>query len=512
MRQVSQYHTRHIQLNVPQAIVTQAPQPLQFLEWGRGTGKTTILGYDYSEILHTMPRATTLLIGPSYQFTLTRILPSFVQGLEMFGIYKDLHYFVGKLPPRSWRRTWGTAYQPPEKFNNYITYWNGLGTHLISHDVKGDGRGLNSDVVHGDEAALLDPEKLQENTDPTRRGTNTTAFKGKKYFGFRRYSSSTPITQAGAWMLDYEEKALKDPNKILYLKATCRHNLHNLRPGYLEEARESAYREWIYLAEYEGIRPAFTRNGFYPLFSVQRHTYIPEARDGVVGPLDTPTPNLNCLADSDLTPGQPLILSVDWGAAINSLTINQYLKSINEYRTLRNMYALGSDQKIQDDLFAEFHTHYAPHQGTNATIFLWYDNTGNVRTGNTRVTRAEQAQAQLTKLGWKVQLMTTGQSNPMHELKYLLWTYIMREDNPLLPRYRMNRLTTRELQASMGNAGALKSSTGLIQKDKSSERRAGRREHATDLSDANDCAPFGMFQHLLHVISSALPDLRIGTR
>lgn len=513
MRQVASY-TKHnrVQLNLPQVYAVSASQPLQFLEWGRGTGKTTIMGYDYAEIVREMPRGTGLLIGPSYQFLLTRIIPSLVQGLEMFGLYKDLHYFIGKQPPRGWRNSWGQAYQPPDRYNNYITFYNGFGLHLISHDVAGDGRGLNSDVVHGDEAALLSPEKLQENTDPTRRGTNKTAFQGKKWFGFRRYTSSTPITPEGRWMLKYEEMAKEQPDKVMYLVASCKHNLHNLREGYLQEAEESAYQKFIFDAEYHCIRPEFTRDGFYSLLNTQKHTYLDGISNTSFLSVDQAASYIDCRGDADLTAGVPLILGVDWGAAINSLTINQMLKSVNEYRTLRQMYVLGDEQKIQDDLFADFHKHYAPHQASSRVIYLWYDNTGNIATGHTRRTRAEQAQQQLNKLGWQCQLMTLGLSNPMHELKYMLWAYILKEDNPMLPRYRMNRLNTITLQASMRNAKAVKKD-GTIKKDKSSERsRSIPRQEATDLSDANDSPIFGMFQHYLSIINSTLPGIRIGGR
>lgn len=160
---------RRISLNLPQLLAYKSFQKLLVLIWGRGTGKTTQLGIRIQSILSEMPRSTGLFIGPSYQAILTRIIPSFIQGLEMLGIYDGLHYFIGRQPPQSWRKTWGSAFQPPKRWNNYITFYNGMGIHLISQDVAGDGRGLNTDFIIGDEAALLSQKKLESETDPTDR-------------------------------------------------------------------------------------------------------------------------------------------------------------------------------------------------------------------------------------------------------------------------------------------------------------------------------------------------------
>ena len=492
---------KQVQLNLPQLTASMSGASTLLLEWGRGTGKTTMRGIRWLRMLQEMPRSTGLFIGPTYQFILTRIVPSLVQGLEMFGIYKDLHYFVGRQPPRSWRNSWMKAYQPPEDFKRYITFWNGMGVHLISHDVPGDGRGLNADWADGDEAALLKANYLQENTDPTLRGTNKRAFEKSVYFGSKFYTSSTPLTSVGQWFIDYEQKALENPKKINFISATCQHNLHNLRDGYLDEAKENAYAEWVFEAEYLNKRPRFTKNSFYTLFDPDIHQYS-NYNYAHYHELGTA---VDCRGDADLVKGQPLILGIDWGSAINCLTVNQYLKSIREYRTLKSMYALGDLKQIQDDLFNEFHNYYKYHD--NRDLHFWYDNTGNNKTGNTRKTRAEQAKRQLESLGWKVYLKTVGGTNPQHEKKYMLWNAMLKGDHPRLPYYRMNKDNCRELHLSIKSAKTKNSRSGEIQKDKSSEKNKNLpRQHATDLSDANDTPVFGMFNQLMRGTDYAPPE------
>lgn len=495
---------KKVELNVPQIVAASSKAKMLFLEWGRGTGKTTMRGFRYAQILREMPRSTGLLIGPSYQFLLTRILPSLVQGLEMFGIYKNLHYFVGKQPPPSWRKNWVYAYQPPDKFDRYITFWNGVGIHLISHDVPGDGRGLNADWADGDEAALLDPSKIQENTTPTLRGTNKSAFSKSHFFGSQFYTSSTPLTPEGQWFTAYEEKALSNPKEINFISATCEYNAHNLREGYIEEAERDAYAQWVFDAEYKNKRPKFTKDGFYPLLDPDIHCYSDYDYSHYVDIGQ----KADCRGDNDLTKGTPLIVGMDFGASINCLTINQHLRSINEYRTLKDMYVLGSEQKIQDDLMQDFHNYYKYHQSTNDLIYLFFDRSGNHKTGITRKTRAEQAATYLRKNGWKVQLATVGMNNPNHEQKHILWNAILKEHDHRLPKYRMNKDNCPNLYISMRHAKT-RQANGVIQKDKRSEKsRKIQRQHATDLSDANDIPIFEMFYQVITGYKFNLPGLR----
>jgi hypothetical protein len=271
----------------------------------------------------------------------------------------------------------------------------------------------------------------------------------------------------------------------------------------MEEAKETAYASWIFDAEYGNIRPDVVTNGFYGLLDPKRHAY----NDYNYNHLNKVGQVLDCKADNDLVRGVPLIISQDFGAVINSLTVNQHLRSSNEYRTLKSFFVLGDDKKIQDDLIADFHKYYEPHHASCKEVFVWYDNQGNVRTGHTRLTRAQQVREQLTKLGWKVYLMTKGGSNVDHEKKFLLWVRILSERDHRFPKYRINKGNCRELWISMRNAKI--KNTKPIQKDKSVEGHAKiPRQEATDLSDANDAAIFGIFGHLLSGYQSSLPETR----
>ncbi|MCB0597757.1 MAG: hypothetical protein KDD28_27005 [Phaeodactylibacter sp.] len=494
---------RHVlQLNLPQLVASRSLSRILVMEWARGTGKTTFLGLRLKQLIESMPRSTGLFIGPTYKLILTRILPSLIQGLELVGLYENLHYFIGQQPPRSWRSSWGRPNQPPRDYGRCIIFWNGTIIHLVSQDVPGDGRGLNSDWIVGDEAALLSKDKMEQNTDPTLRGTNTDLYKSEPLFGSKTYMSSTPLTQEGSWMLEFEEKAISKPSEVNFISADCRENLHNLRPGYLKDARLSSLATWVFLAEYFNVRPKMIKDGFYPLLDAQAHGY--DAYDynhyQKVGQAS------DCRGDGDLVKGQPIILGVDWGASINCLTANQHLRSLNEYRTLKDFYVLGADQKTQDDMFSKFHEYYKYHQSSCKDISLYCDASGTHKTGITKLTRAQLAQRQLTDLGWNVQIRTLTGSNPLHEAKYLLWNMLLSGQHAdTFPSYRINRSNARDTWVSMRYARAKKSRTGSIQKDKSSERSNSiPRQHATDLSDANDSPLYGLFSHLLRYVGASV--------
>lgn len=494
---------RVINLNLPQVIATQSTAKTMYLQWGRRGGKTTIRGIRYAEINEQMPRSSGAFVGKSYKQILTSILPSVKAGLEMFGLYENLHYFVGKEPPRSWRNGWGRAYMEPTQKSYYITFWTGVGIYFLSQEVKGDGRGITTDFIDYDECGELNKNEIDSVVVPSMSGTNTKAFHKSKYYGSQLFTGTVPLSPEGEWFNKAEEDCIINPQEVSYIRATAEFNKHNLRPGYLEERRGAATQEWIYEAEYLNVRPKFTKDGFYGLFDKDRHCYMDYDYTHYIDVGQ----DSDCRGDKDLVNGHPLILSVDWGSAINCLSVNQYLQSINEYRTLNAMHVLGDEQKIQDDLFEDFHQYYLHHQPSNKEIRMWYDNTGNVHTGVTRHKRADMAKKYLEARGWIVRLMTVGGRNPLHDEKYMIWTMLLRGDNPRLPKYSMNIGNCRDLYISMKNAKAKKNPrTRMIQKDKSSEgRKSVPRENATDYSDANDQAVYGLFSSILSTTSGFLP-------
>ena len=496
-RQVAQNY-KTISYNVPQMIAAKAAKKFKkrYLEWSRGTGKTTEIGRTINENQRTMIRSNGMMIAPTYKSFLTQILPSLVRSFEQQGLFKDLNYFIGRKPPKNWK--WQHPYQPPDDYSRYIIFANGSGMNLISHDKSDDGRGLNTDWEIGDESALLNKAKLDSNTTPTLRGSNRTAFDGNPLWCSTLHCSSTPLTPEGQWFIDMEEAANRDPDNMFFFSCDCRFNMENLHPDYLKEAKATTL-PYIYNAEYLNIRPNQIKGGFYSMLSPKVHTYS----NYDYSYYQNLSQEEDCRGDADLVKGRPLTLGVDWGAAINCLIACQNLPG--EFRALKSMYVLGENKEVQSDLFDKFDRYYRHHD--NKTIYLYYDNSGNVQNGIDKRTRAEMARDQLRKHGWNVQLMTVGGKNPAHDAKQLLWAALLEEKHPRLPKFRMNKSNCRDLYLSMFNAKAIPGSKGEVKKDKSSERSTIiLRQHATDLSDAIDAPIYGLFRKILRGGGSAIPD------
>lgn len=60
-------------------------------------------------------------------------------------------------------------FQPPSSWRNVIHFRNGAIAHLVSLDMPDAGRGINAYWVIGDEAALLNKERLFINVQTTNR-------------------------------------------------------------------------------------------------------------------------------------------------------------------------------------------------------------------------------------------------------------------------------------------------------------------------------------------------------
>ena len=480
----------HIPLkyNLGQYLAALAMQNLLVLEWGRGTGKSTFFGHRIRELVYGMPRSSGIIVGETYVQILTRTLPSTIQGLEMQGLYKNLHYFVGRRPPKSWK--WPEPYQPPLKYDNFIIFYNGTGIHLVSQDRPGSGRGLNTDFVLGDEAALLDKTKFDTDVLLTNRGSFKTAFENHPLHLSVALASSTPLTSSGRWFTQMEEQAILNPDMVKFIKCNAFVNKHNLSDGWFDMCKRIML-DWQYDAEVLNIRPKAITDGFYPKLNKEKHCYISYNYNHYDN-FGLNTPDVNCLGDDDLDLNKPLSIGLDWGSNINYLVVGQ--DSANHFNIIDSMFVLYP--KILDDVVNDFADYYKHHKEKH--VFMWYDSSGNISQANSRRTYAEQARDILFKRGWRVTMMTIGNRNADHSLRYKLWNNILAEENPKYPTIRFNSSNNKELWISMTNTPAKRGRTQIIQKDKSSERKKSvSQQHATHGGDAIDVMVFGKYSHLL---------------
>lgn len=503
---------KDIQYNIAQLAFTSSYDlPLAktwVLEWGRGTGKSTIIGRHLLECITQMPRSTGAIVGSTFIQIKTRTLPSTIAGLEEHDIYQNVHYVIGKYPPKEWK--WPTAYQAVLDPSNAIFWWNGSVTVFLSLDAgSSSGRGLNLDYVIGDEAALFPKEKYDTDVKLTIRGNlkrkanypdgTWKYFKDCPLHHSELLATSTPITSEGQWIFEYDELADDPKNGVVYIKATAVVNLENLGKNYFANAKKTLL-DFIYDAEMLCKRITQIKDGFYPRFNADRHTYTMYDNEYYQNLAINVEPT--CQGDTDRHPDMALHLSIDWGANINCLVVAQ--KYPDELRLLKNHYVLSP--KILDDVIAEeFIPYYEPHKSTCNKIYLWYDPSGNVKQANSRKTYAEQAADILKIAGWSVQFMVRNQYNELHEKKFQLCTELFGEEKLKYPRIRFNKSNCKELIKSIELAPAKKGTKVKIQKDKKSERNKKiPQQHATHFSDAFDVLIVGLYMRLIHKIDASI--------
>jgi hypothetical protein len=476
---------KEVSLTIPQLVFDLAKQPKKFLEGGRGLGKSTLIGKRIRDIVNFLPRSSNALVGSTYSQILSRTLPSTVEGLEMFGLYQDVDFVVGRCGKKM---GYEMPYQPPSGpmgWNNIIHFSNGTIFQLVSLDNPNSGRGLNSSTITADEAALLDNEKLYINVKATNRVSKAAIYKNHYLIGSEAYFSSTPLNKKGKWFTDMEAKAKANPTKYFFLKASSLSNPY-LRKEWFEEMREECPSELIYNAEILNIRPKEITDGFYANLIPEKHYYSDYNNTyletiGVTAKKE----HFNCNQDNDIEVHRPLIVSLDFGV-FNCCVVSQLQD--NNYRVLKSFHV--KSPKLLDDLFIEqFIPYYQPHQ--EKIIHLYGGHDGNNRLPNSSKTLFQQVEDLLRNHGWKVYLMTKGAA-ATHYDKYLLLNAMLK-GHVSLPKIMINESNNEDLIISLEHAEAREGTTG-VEKNKSSERNSSiLQQHATHYSDAFDIPIVTMF-------------------
>ena len=116
----------------------------------------------------------------------------------------------------------------------------------------------------------------------------------------------------------------------------------------------------------------------------------------------------------------------------------------------------------------------------------------------------------LTRRGWKVQQRVhAGVEPPQHD-KFLLWQYILAEQDERFPIVRINATRCPKLIISMQNTGVTEDSRGRFAKDKSSERRKSvAPEEATHFGDAFDKCIWTKYSDRLKILSQSFVSARV---
>jgi hypothetical protein len=179
--------------------------------WGRGTGKSFLVGWDVNVLNRMMPRAIGAVTGQTFGQLLTRTLPSTFKFLESLGYKRHIdksdpgNYVIGVKPPAHFL----SPYEKIMRWDNVISFANGNALLMLSQDRAGSARGPNVDYEILDEALTINKERYDQETSPTNRGNEEIWGSRSRspvpwHHGFH-YVSSMPFSAGQKWLLDYAD-------------------------------------------------------------------------------------------------------------------------------------------------------------------------------------------------------------------------------------------------------------------------------------------------------------------
>ena len=92
-----------ILLNPAQLMIELSIQRIKMLQMGRGGGKSFAAAIEIKNVINDMPKSKNFIVTGTFQQALTMTLPSTVKALQILGLVKNLHFFVGRYPPKAWK-------------------------------------------------------------------------------------------------------------------------------------------------------------------------------------------------------------------------------------------------------------------------------------------------------------------------------------------------------------------------------------------------------------------------
>ncbi len=524
---------KKVYFNKPQRLTQLIGAHTSVIVAGRRTGKTDSIASPFVlRNMQRMPGSTGGIVVPTFKHGLTNTIPGLLAAWKRWGYEKDVHYVIGKRPPKGFAK----PITEPADYEHVISFYNGAIAVLISQDRPGSSNSLTLSWLLVDEAKFIDYKKLKEETLPANGGI-------KSYFGRHSFNhavmilSDMPQTKKGSWFLHYKD--LMDEDLIETIKATVYeiwHTKQRIRqmksdgatvPKYLKGYLRKLDRQLnqmrsvaVYYKEYSSIenlqllgenyikqmkrdltpktfqtsilcqRLGIAKDGFYSSMR-EGHKYNAsnfEYLDSLG--FDFTDNAMDSRADKDLDTFKPICIGMDYNANINWIVAGQPVG--RRLNVLKSFY-VKFERKIPE-LIDDFCNYYL-HQ-RNKTVIFYYDTTalGSNYAVNDRdflyvIRECFEAH------GWNVQPVYLG--NPMrHDEKYLLINQGFAGRNRLIPYF--NRQNNDDLILAMQTAGVMRGRDGF-RKDKSGEKKEESEEdlleHRTDGTDAFDTLYIGCETH-----------------
>jgi len=518
---------KKIYFNRPQLEVRYIAAHTTVFVGGRRIGKSHGLNAPWLlRNLQHMPGSGGGIVGSTFQQLLTRTLPGTLKALADQGFKRNLHYFIGRKPPKT--AGFKEPVIEPVSYDHVVSWYNGSIQYLISQDIPGSSNSLTLQYLLGDEAKFLDFEKLKDETFPANGGYKG-PWKNSPWLNSMLFTSDMPTSKKGSWFLNYREKM--DPELINMIKLLV-WRIYELKQNPPTEWNQRLIRELsLKLAQFRSVavyyreassienvqiigkkyiaqmkrdlpplvfatsilclRPGKLKDGFYP--SLRDHHFYKAFDNSYLQGLDYDFEKAqaeSCAQDADVDLSRPIRVAFDYNANINWLVCSQRsgVKSLG----LKSFYV--KYQRKLRELVDDFCEYYRIHLTREVVYF--YDTTA--LGSNYAVSDEDFASvicSQFEKRGWRVTKIFIGQP-PKHHEKYNIIDQGFKGQRYLLPM--INEPNNEALKIGLENTGVKIGPLGF-QKDKSGEKLAeteeDRLETRTDGTDAFDTLMIGMFLH-----------------
>ena len=529
---------RKIWLNKPQREAFLVNAHEHYHVWARGTGKTEgPIAFRSINAQNKMPKGATGMVGATYLQILTRTLPPLEKAWQSRGYMPDVHYWVGKYPPKNLKIP--KAIYHPRDPQHSIFWLNGHVRHFMSLDRPNLSNGKTVDAIDGDEARFLNHNRYLDDIAPTNRG-NREIFGHLAEHHQVTFCTDMPHDQSGKWILEKEREMNKGmitqivniqlkyndleleahhpkttPQRKAYLLRKMRDYataLNQLRKGavFYSEANslanieilgEDQFRQWkremkpaVYERAILNKRIIQVEKGFYPLLNLDTHTY--DAYD--YGFIDNHTERIrqsgfepDSRMDADVQPGMPLDIAFDANGYFNCCCIGQ--QGQRHYNYLNAFFVKDEDRLEELCQMVIAYYRYHPTKLLN----FYYDHTF-VGTDSTRIfSYADMIEKAFRSKGWRVNMLYIGQQ-PKQDSRYRMWGAVLKEDDRQVMPVRLNKSNCAQLLVALQRAAVRQGSKGF-EKDKRDEARIHTvpPEEATHFTDAFDTLYIGKFKHQL---------------
>ena len=518
------------------ALVAALTMPQNFIGiLGRASAKTTqFQAMRIQQAVTECPGAAFVWVCDTYSNLHKNVIPSVLEGLRFLGWETDREFVIDRQPPIEWQRQ---MYNVIDKYKQVMTFWNGFTFTFVSLDRPSIGAGRSYVGLFGDEVKYW-PEEKFTNIRKAVRGYRARYGDSPWYRSLSLTSDMPNPNHTGEYTWVMKLVKLMDSEKVKLLLQTGQ-VLNETRRRYAEAMQTGDERaieltrrnmerwqdRWTELrrgttlflvastlinadvlgeeffseeleAGLEGIdtnllsipQKLTADQKFYVTLNAG-HFYQDGNRIDVLERHDYGWEQ-DCSVLKYLDPGRPLDGGMDDGN-MKSMVFGQ--QRGREYRVLKELFTLPPDNERQ--LADKFIAYFKPHK--TKLLRLYYDRAMNnyKKIGTSAIQRIKQAietNADGSRSGWRVQLMSLGQGTIYSNTEYQFFSALFAGNlKNRLFILLIDAQNCPNLKAEMENAPIKvveDKRTGRkdIRKEKKGERLPAHRlpQESTNLTDA----------------------------